>query len=292
MKPENIGKCLIVATQTSFALDTGAIHMAGKLTIEQIGLLRAVGGFVLIAGMVWFTRAFPRVLPKLARENGRTVFHSYKPWWQVARVLTFMGYAWVMVISFSYLPFTSATAISFLQVPYMMLMTPLLKEVPTKWRWFGVVAGFIGTMMIVRPDWPENEQLIAIFVALGTALNAAAVVMNRYLVEQVHDNPLTIALYVTAGTVLCFAYGALQPFPAVNPLLLTTIAVTGPLGMLLGLIAMHYAGVGPLAVWFYVRLPIAIIGAAFLFGEVPDILSCFGISAIVFGCIIASIKKA
>lgn len=84
---------------------------------------------------------------------------------------TISGWAGVtlMFASVAYIPLADATAISFLNPVFgMILAIPLLGEKVGKWRWLAAAIAFVGAMILLRPT-PASFQPAAL-LALGAAL--------------------------------------------------------------------------------------------------------------------------
>ena len=74
-----------------------------------------------------------------------------------------------MFASVAYIPLADATAISFLNPVFgMILAIPLLGEKVGKWRWLAAAIAFVGAMILLRPT-PASFQPAAL-LALGAAV--------------------------------------------------------------------------------------------------------------------------
>jgi drug/metabolite transporter (DMT)-like permease len=211
---------------------------------------------------------------------------TQRPIVQVIRAGVTVGYAWVLVWSFAALSFADATAISYTYALYIVLLAPwLLGEAAGARRWLAVGIGAIGAVLIIRPS--AGVSLVYVAVLVLTSLNALAVILNRWL-QQRGESPATVLLYVHLAMLAMFLPGAVERWPlAVWPWLLIA-CVTGPLGMLAGIVAVRYAETTLLAPWTYLRLLLAMAGGAVVFGEAPDVASVAGAAAIVLACVMAS----
>ena len=75
----------------------------------------------------------------------------------------------LMFAAVAFIPLSDATAISFLNPVFgMLLAIPLLGEKVGPWRWFAAVSALIGALILLRPG-PESFQLAGL-LALGAAL--------------------------------------------------------------------------------------------------------------------------
>jgi drug/metabolite transporter (DMT)-like permease len=274
LRGERLGIGLTLIQQLFFTLDTAAIHWLGSsVTLWQLGFIRAIGGLMLVAC--------------LAPSLGWAVFHTRRPMVQAVRAWITVAYSWVIVYSFSIIPFADATAIAYTVAIYVALLAPpILGEIVGPRRYWAVVIGALGAMLIIKPGFSE-VSLIYFAVLLLTSLNALAMVLNKYLQRQ-GDDAATVMLYVNLTMVVSFLPAIAQPLPpiALWPWLIAT-CLAGPLGMFVGILAVRYADTSTLAPYSYVRLLLALAGASLAFGEPPDPLSITGAMAIVVACILA-----
>jgi drug/metabolite transporter (DMT)-like permease len=121
-------------------------------------------------------------------------------------------------------------------------------------------------------------------ILAGNMLNAMAVILTKYLRRD--DHATTILLYVSLAQLLVFAPGVTEPWqfsPSLWPWIVA-LTITGPLGMLCGIIALNHSDASVLAPYGYLRLIVVIPAAILIFGEQPDFLSVAGSCVIVFSC--------
>ena len=75
----------------------------------------------------------------------------------------------LMFASVAFIPLSDATAISFLNPVFgMMLAIPFLGERVGRWRWLAAVIAFVGALDLLRPS-PDTFQVAAL-LALGAAM--------------------------------------------------------------------------------------------------------------------------
>lgn len=90
---ERIGIVLMLVQQILFTLDTAAMHrLASSVSLWQLGLFRSIGGISLAVCLV------PCV--------GWAVFRTHHPTLQLVRAVLIVAYAWVLIYSFTVMPFT------------------------------------------------------------------------------------------------------------------------------------------------------------------------------------------
>ena len=143
-----------IAGTRRVAKGLGTDYLGKPLDPLQISHGRFVFAFVAISSAAAVLR--PRVTrPSWGLHIGRTTF----------------GWAGVslMFASVAYIPLADATAITFLNPVFgMMLAIPLLGEKVGPWRWGAAVVALIGAMILLRPT-PASFQPAAL-LALGAAM--------------------------------------------------------------------------------------------------------------------------
>jgi drug/metabolite transporter (DMT)-like permease len=262
----------MVGQQVLFAAETATVHqLGGSLSLMQIALVRGAGGLLLVV--------------VLARGRVCALMRTGQPLLQISRGLTAVAYLWVFAFSYSTLPLTDATGLSYSTAIYIALLAPLiLGERVGAARWMAVAVGFGGAMLIVKPGF-QTFSLAYLLVLAGTSLNGLAFVLTKLLERR--DSPLTVMLWLNVITILCFSPGlhGVSEMPP-SPWLIGLV-VLGPAGQYLGILALRHADASMLAPVNYVRLILA-GGAAFLvFGEWPDLASILGATVIFASCVLA-----
>jgi drug/metabolite transporter (DMT)-like permease len=94
-----------------------------------------------------------------------------KPHWglHIGRTLFGWGGVTLMFSAVAFIPLSDATAISFLNPVFgMLLAIPLLGEKVGRWRWLAALMALLGAMILLRPG-PDTFQLAGL-LALGAAM--------------------------------------------------------------------------------------------------------------------------
>ena len=212
------------------------------------------------------------------RTTGFSVLKTRRPGGHLTRAAVGL---FGMVCGFSavqHLPLTEATAFNFASPLFMTALSALLLgEVIGKHRWGAVLVGFIGVLIMVRPE-PGHLNVIGVTLALGSAAGAAgAMVAIRQIAAT--EKGATIVFYFTlAGTVLGAAGSAFHwvtPDPMVLALLIVG-GLIGGVGQLLLTEALRVAPIGVVAPFDYIQL-IWATGLGFLvWGELPHLTTIVG----------------
>jgi drug/metabolite transporter (DMT)-like permease len=259
-----------------FAVETAMIHHIGPHgSAMQLALLRGCGGVILVGFLAW--------------NSGWSVLKTGQLPLQLLRGFVSVLYLWVLIYSFAHMPFADATAISYSQAAYIAVFSALiLNERVTILRWIATAIGIAGALLIVKPAFGDRN-IFYLAVLLGTSLNGLAFVLNRYLQRPGGDSELTTMFYVNAiAVVFNLPVLALStvPEPEVWPWL-SGVLIFGPIGMYLGIVAVRHASASSLGPYTLLRLVIAVIGGIVLFREIPDLVSCLGVAAILSSCLLA-----
>src|SRR5215471_15839621 len=260
-----------------FAVETAMIHHIGlRGSAMQLALLRGCGGVILVGF--------------LARNSGWSVLKTGQLPLQLLRGVVSVLYLWVLIYSFAHMPFADATAIGYTQAAYIAIFSALiLNERVATLQWTATAIGTVGALLIVKPAFLDRN-IVYLAALLGASFNGLAFVLNKYLQRPGGDSELTTMIYVNAIAVVCnlpvLAMTAL-PEPEVWPWL-SGVLLFGPVGMYLGIVAVRHASASALGPYTLLRLVIAVIAGIVLFREIPDLLSCLGVAAILVSCLLAS----
>jgi len=273
MNGQRLAGLLMITQAVMFTIETAMVHHIGTgASVMQLALLRGVGGVLLVV--------------VLARSAGWAVVKTKQLGLQLLRGVVAVAYGWVLMYSFSLLPFADATAISFTVVAYITLFSALiLHERITTLRWMASAAGMIGALLITKPAFVE-WNVVYIVALLGTSLNGLQFVLNKYLQRPGGDTELTTMFYANAVTIVAnlpaLALASL-PAPAVWPWL-SGVLIFGPIGMFMGIVALRYANASSLGPLMLLRLVFAAIGGIVVFHEIPDLLTGVGAVIILASC--------
>lgn len=260
-----------------FAVETAMIHHIGpRGSTMQLAFLRGGGGLMLVGLLAW--------------QTGWSVLKTNQLRLQLLRGFVSVSYLWVLMYSFARLPFADATAISYTQAAYIAVFSALiLNERVTPLRWLATAIGVVGALLIVKPAFLDRN-IVYLIALLGTSFNGLAFVLNKYLQRPGGDSQLTTMFYVNAVAVVCnlpVLATTTLPEPEVWPWL-SGVLLFGPVGMYLGLVAVRHATASALGPYTLLRLVIAVVAGLAFFHETPDVLSCFGVAAILVSCLLAS----
>lgn len=186
-----------------------------------------------------------------------------------------------MVCGFSavqLLPLTEATAIQFASPLFMTALSALVLAEPVgRHRWWAVVVGFLGVLIMVRP-LPGHMNVAGSLLAIGSALGAAGAMVAIRQIAATEKGPTIVFYFTLGGTVLGLAgcaFGWVTPDPATLALLILA-GLLGGVGQLFLTEALRLAPVGVIAPFDYTQLIWATALGFLIWGELPHPLTLIG----------------
>jgi drug/metabolite transporter (DMT)-like permease len=261
-------------------------HIAGLWLLSG---LDASGKWLVLAGvpllMVAWVRYTVHILVMTAvvlPSRGRSLFRTGSLSRQMVRGFLMILTTLLFFSVLARLPLAEATAINFMAPLFLMAMAPwLLGEAHRLHRWLGVLTGFAGMLIVVRP----GAQLDPVGVVLGL-LTALAFALFQIATRRVaHDDPLTTNYY--GGLFGTLALTLLLPWfwevPALSPwqwVLLLSTGVSGFLGHWLQIAAYRRSPATLLAPFSYLQILAAASLGWLVFGQVPGLATAAGIGLI------------
>ncbi|WP_171125616.1 MULTISPECIES: DMT family transporter [unclassified Ruegeria] len=268
----------LLAGTTLLAKALGTDVLGPALHPLQISHGRFLFAFLVIIGAVAVLR------PRLTR-----------PHWGLHLGRTSFGWLGItlMFASVAFIPIADATAISFLNPVFaMVLAIPLLKEGVGPWRWLAAAVALAGALILLRPT-PESFQPAALL-----ALTAAAVIgMELIFIKKLagREIPIQILLINNAMglTIASVAVSFVYQWPTPQQW-----AALAGIGLLMacaqacfvnGMARADASFVAPIS---YATLVFAALYDFAIFGVIPDGISMIGSAIILTGGLILVWREA
>ncbi|MWL87190.1 DMT family transporter [Cupriavidus sp. SW-Y-13] len=239
--------------------------------VRYLGHVAAI--FLLIGPTRWQQLSRPAV-PRLQWLRGALMLASTLVFFSVLKLM----------------PLATATALNFCAPLIVVALSPwLLGERPgvhARWmRWIGVIIGFGGMLVVVRP----GGELNSLGVGLGL-LSALLFALLQMLTRRIaaYDAPMTTLIQsgVTGATLTTllvpFFWFEAMPTPMQCALLLSA-GLTGSLGHYFVIRAFQYADASFLSPFLYLQIFSATIVGYLAFGHLPDWTTALGIAVICVG---------
>ena len=204
------------------------------------------------------------------------------PFLQIARGLALVFEIVLFTYAFRYLPLADAHVMA-ASVPLIVLAlaVPILKERVGHRRWFAVVLGFLGVLIILRPGF-GNWQPILFLPLLGAFGFALYLVLTRMAAK--FDTIGTSAFYT--GLVGLSVLTIFLPLEWKTPTIeewgwLLLASVLGLCGHISVIKALSMAEASVLQPFFYVVLVWATFLGFIIFDDIPDFITIIGACIIV-----------
>ncbi len=269
----------------------------------QLGIMMMLGAWFMfslvdssakwmaLAGFPAFQLAFMRYAPHFAISLvviaqggvGRARFQTSHPWQVISRSMLLIIATLFNFIAVKYLPLTVTSAIIFSSpVIVCFLSYFLLGERVGPWRWFAIMLGFAGVLVVIRPfdagfHW---AMLLMVFNAFSISFYS---IMTRRLAGVVATE--TMQFYTGAlGMVVMapFALWAWQwPETGGDWVLLFAIGTFGWAGHQLLTNAHRFGSANTLMPYTYSFMIYLTILSYFIFDHVPDLWTITGAAIII-----------
>ncbi|MEG0920393.1 MAG: DMT family transporter [Comamonas sp.] len=263
-----------------------ALHVCGLWVLSS---LDASGKLLVMAGvpvlmLAWFRYVGHIVLMGVfvLPRRGRSLFKTQSLGRQLQRSVLMIATTLLFFKVLSLVPLAEGTAMNFMAPLLVMVLAPwLLGERPRWHRWAGVLLGFVGMLIVVRPGGQLSTE-----GAIWGVVTAVAFALFQISTRRVAaDDPLTSNFYggLTGALVLTallpFFWQQLDLAPWQWALLLST-GLTGFAGHWLQITAYSKTGATLLAPFNYLQIVSATTLGWLVFGQLPDTTTASGMALI------------
>ena len=281
--------CICAAVAISSTLDALMKWLSGAYPIHELMVVRCLVGFPLFVLYILY-------------EGGLAGFRPPHLSFILLRGLILASANLAFYLAIAAIPIADAVSIYF-AMPFFVaaLVAPVLGERVLPHRWYAIIAGFLGVLVMIRPGQGvfEPAALLALWSALGYAIGQA---MSRPLAGLVPSSVMAFyqnVVYFVVAVVLAAVFarggfeGALHPSlrflsipwtvpQAFDILLMVAFGVFSAAVMPLFVHAYKIAEVNFVAPFEYTAMFWAVMWGAALFGDFPDGFTWLG-AAIVIG---------
>lgn len=261
---------LVLAVFFFVLLDSTSKHLATRWPVSLLVWIRYGVHLLLMSAL-------------LAPRLGMRLVSTRRPWLQIARAGCLLITSWFIVAALQRMPLAETTAIVFL-APLMVtvLARLLLRESVSPLRWLAVGTGFVGVLLVARPDGAMDHGGVLLALCAAGAF-AGYQILTRLLSPT--ERPLTLLFYTAlVGTVLMsFALPWIWHGPRPDPIALSLMigmGVFGGIGHFLLIQAFRCAPASTLSPVLYIQLAWATVLGWMFFGQLPDAMGMLGIAII------------
>ncbi|WP_153770649.1 DMT family transporter [Labrenzia sp. CE80] len=259
--------------------------LADEIPVGQVVFFRSAFAMVpLVLFLIW-TREFPSGLK--TQRPGRHVARCF-----LGCLAMFASFA-----SLKYLPLSHASIIGYMApILAVALAAVLLKERVSGARWFGVLFGFAGILVLILPTASsahmDTTYLTGVGLALAMAvLTAGAKIQIRSL--ALTENAGAIAFYFA---LTCTVAGMVTlPFDWVWPSwqqlgLLVCTGFAGGIAHILMTLSYQYSEISKLAAFEYLSLVFAVIADVLFFNILPGVAFYAAAACIICSTLVVALK--
>ena len=259
------------------------VLVASLLSVLMTSFIKHVGQSIPVVEILFIRQVLVMAIISLViLKNIDTVFttrvfrlHALRASLSVVAMIT--GFTAVV-----HLPLAEVTAISFVRTLFTTILAIFfLKEIVGVRRWSSVIVGFIGVLIIVRPE-PENINAYAL-LAIASAFFVSCINIVMRKLSQI-EKPSTIMAYQSIFVILVMAGPAIYLW--VTPTLYDMLYIVA-IGSLMSVMqwtfiqAFKVGEAAAIAPMEYARLLYAIFIGIVFFAEVPTSWTLGGAGVIV-----------
>ena len=180
------------------------------------------------------------------------------------------------------MPLADATAIGFAKSFFVTICAIFfLNEVIGIRRWFAVIIGFIGVLIVLRPGF-EGFTIYGVYALIGSAGAGTVMVVIRILTRT--ETTISILTYQALGVGLVVAIPGFWFWvwpTAYEWTLLIAMGIISYIAQMLNITAYKYGEASVMASLDYVRLIYAVLFGWLLFETLPDFWTWFGAMIII-----------
>ena len=258
------GAAWMVLSGLFFSLAAAAVrHLTQDMHFIEIAFFRSLFGVLVF--LPWFWRV---------RLSGFRTRHSS---WYLARGVSSVVAMFLWFGALSLMPIADATSISFSQPIFISIAAVILLSEPMRAnRWIGLVVGFAGTLIILRPGFAEIN-IGALMVLGGAVFIAGSAIIVKIVARD--DPPDMIAMYqVLYMLPMTFAAALfVWTWPTWDQLVLAAaVGVFSTFAQRAYTRAYALADASAVTPFDFMRLPFAVVLGFVLFTELPDLWTLVG----------------
>jgi drug/metabolite transporter (DMT)-like permease len=281
-------------THPAARFSEGSIHVSNAVLLALLAyavwawgdaITKSLSGELPIFEMVFLISVFsaiPILLRRPRKERWRDFWRMNRPWVIHTRATLGVVSGFCGVYAFTTIPLAEVYALIFLSPLFVtVLSVVILKEQVGPWRWFAVVAGFAGVLLVVRPGF--RELSLGHLAALGVALLFA---LGMILLRTIASQEKYTALFGTGIIYNLTVYGvvaAVAGFTTPEPGQLIRLMLIGACSATGQIILLHVARFTPvniIAPTHYSQIAWAVALGAVFFAEYPDVLALTGLAVL------------
>ena len=270
---ENTRGILLVVAALSLAAFSGAIMklLGERLSPFQVSWFRFAGMSLML-------------LPYLVYRYGVAGLRPARPLLQLFRGLTMAGGTTAFVIGVASVDYADAIAILYAYPFVLVVLAVLFLGERAGWPvWIGVGCGFVGVLLVMRPEFDRFDSgnlyifACAIIVAIQLTLNRKLSIVSPPLVTAF------AGAFCAALSLTLLLPATWNPIPADAWWAIVLLVISGGANQTMLVFAFAHADASTLAPFTYSEIVSAVIFGLLFFGTLPSLLSWAGILLITAG---------
>lgn len=249
-------------------------------------IMKLLGDQISAYQVAWFrfTGMAIILLPYLIWRYGLAGLKPARPLVQLIRGLTMAGGTTAFVIGVKTVDYADAIAILYAYPFLLVIIAVLFLGEHASWSvWIGVISGFLGVLLVMRPEFGELNTgtfyifACAVIVSIQMALNRKLSIVSPPLVTAFAG-----AVCATLALTLLLP-GSWQAIPDDAWWYIAILVLSGAVNQTLLVFAFAHADASTLAPFTYFEIVSAVIFGYLFFGTLPTLLSWGGIFLITAG---------
>ena len=274
--------------------------LSGIMLAIMVALIKYLVDLVPLGQLVFFRSAFaliPLIIFMVWQNNFPSALKTTNPKGHLIRCVFGTLAMFAAFATLRFLPIAEATSLTYLSpIILVILATLILKETISTQRWWGVLLGFLGLLVMTVPNFSTNtstKTLIGIGLGVITAFLMASALLRVRQLTLKGEKIATITFYFAiSGTVISLLTLSTWIIPNVTQwVILISIGVIGGIYQLLMTLSFSYANASVLATYEYLGILWALLIGMFFFDEIPNIFFWIAVPLILAGAVVAKPRK-
>ena len=258
------------------------------------GMIKHVGGELHTFQVVFFRCLFGLLtLVLFLRGQGLNVFRTKRPGLHFLRVTLGIMAMFALFHAITHMELAAAITITYARPLFMILLAILILGEVVRWRrGLATFAGFLGVLVVMRPD-PAALDVDALAALASAALIAGAFTIIKIL--SATERPLTILMWFATGAVLVSAGPALWVWRWPTPwtwVLVVLIGAAASLGQYLAVRAYREGEATLVTPFDYMQILWATLIGVLVFSEMPDLWTLVGAAIIIASALYILYREA
>ncbi|CAH6856679.1 conserved membrane hypothetical protein [Vibrio chagasii] len=272
----------------ALALISNALFILVGVIVRELSQSIDIFQILLFRQLVFVTLLMPSII-----SNIDAMLHPKMVSMHVWRVTGAFIALYFSFLTVSNIPFADATALGFLKVLFVAVISRLFLKKNVGWaRMTTILIGFTGVMLVVQPSL-ESESMFYVGTGLVAALGAAIAVICVRKMANVESKTVVLAYQaIFVGAVALIPAIIEWQWPTWSELaLLVLVGVISSIGQWFGVTAYKWGEANVVSNVEYSQMIYSMVLGYLLFAELPNSLALIGAAVIVFSAIIPFIRK-